>query len=147
MLDGEDGYNLATEYASCCTPIPGDKIFGFTSRNGVVKIHRASCRNAPNLYVSEPDRIVELSWSREKDAIYSVGLRVMGEDRQGLLNDLTDIISKTFKMGIRSVAVDSEEGIFRRADYAQRERLGAVEKRYASPKPRLGRLGGVPIRS
>ncbi len=139
VLDGEDGYSLATEYASCCTPIPGDKIFGFTSRNGVVRIHRASCRNAPNLYVSEPDRIVELSWSREKDAIYSVGLRVMGEDRQGLLNDLTDIISKTFKMGIRSVAVDSEEGFFEgliTLNVSDLEQLKSVMRR-------LNRVSGV----
>jgi RelA/SpoT family (p)ppGpp synthetase len=139
VLEGEDGYSLATEYASCCTPIPGDKIFGFTSRNGVVRIHRASCRNAPNLYTSEPDRIVDLSWSREKDATYSVGLRVMGEDRRGLLNDLTDIISKTFKMSIRSVAVESEEGFFEgliTLNVSDLEQLKRVMKR-------LNRVEGV----
>jgi RelA/SpoT family (p)ppGpp synthetase len=139
VLEGEEGFSLATEYASCCTPIPGDKIFGYTSRNGVVKIHRASCRNAPNLYTTEPDRIVELSWSREKDATYSVGLRVMGEDRRGLLNDLTDIISKSFKMSIRSVAVDSEEGFFEgliTLNVSDLEQLKRVMKR-------LNRVEGV----
>ncbi len=112
VINGEQQTHVVTEYASCCTPIPGDDIFGFTSKTGAIKIHRTSCRNAPHLLVNHADRIVQVGWSRYKDVQFVVALRVMGEDRVGIVSDLTTVISKNLKTNIRSLTINSEEGFF-----------------------------------
>ncbi len=112
IIDGEQQTHVATEYAACCSPIPGDEVFGYVSKTGAIKIHRTSCRNAPHLLVNHADRIVQVEWSRHKDVSFIVALRVMGEDRVGIVSDLTTVISKNLKTNIRSITVNSEEGFF-----------------------------------
>lgn len=112
MIDGELHTDIATHYASCCNPIPGDDVFGYISRTGAIKIHRINCRNAPNLLLNQPDRIVPVEWSRQKDVQFVAALRVMGEDRVGIVSDITTVISKDLKTNIRSITVASEDGVF-----------------------------------
>jgi (p)ppGpp synthase/HD superfamily hydrolase len=112
MIDGELHTDIATHYASCCNPIPGDDVFGYISRTGSIKIHRINCRNAPNLLLNQPDRIVPVEWSRQKDVQFVAALRVMGEDRVGIVSDITTVISKDLKTNIRSITVSSEDGVF-----------------------------------
>ena len=112
MIDGDLHTDIVTRYASCCNPIPGDDVFGYISKGGSIKIHRVNCKNAPNLLINQPDRIVPVEWSRQKDVQFVVALRVMGEDRVGLVSDVTTIISKNLKTNIRSITVNSEDGIF-----------------------------------
>ncbi len=112
MIDGELETDIATKYAACCNPIPGDEVFGFTSKTGAINIHRTNCRNAPDLLVNHPDRIVPVEWSRQKDVQFVAALRVMGEDRVGIVSDITTVISKNLSTNIRSITVDSEDGIF-----------------------------------
>lgn len=112
LIDGEVQTDLATSYASCCNPIPGDAVFGFVSRTGTIKIHRVSCKNAPHLMLNRADRIVPVEWSRQKDVRFVSGLRVMGEDRVGMLNDVTTVISKNLKTNIRSLTISTEDGVF-----------------------------------
>ncbi len=111
MIDGERVTDIAITYAACCNPIPGDEVIGYLSRNGGIKIHRTTCRNVPNLLQNE-DRIVPISWSRQKDMQFMAGLRVMGEDRVGIVNEITEVISKSLKTNIRSLVVDAEDGVF-----------------------------------
>ena len=111
-IDGELHTDIVTKYASCCNPIPGDEVFGYVSRSGGIKIHRANCKNAPNLLINHPDRIVPVEWSRQKDVQFISGLRVMGEDRVGIVSDITTVISKNLKTNIRSITVDSDDGVF-----------------------------------
>lgn len=112
LIDGELHTDIVTQYATCCNPIPGDDVFGYVSRSGAIKIHRVNCRNAPNLLINHPDRIVPVEWSRQKDVHFMTALRVMGEDRVGIVSDITTVISKNLKTNIRSITVDSEDGIF-----------------------------------
>ena len=112
LIDGELHSNIATDYATCCNPIPGDSVFGYLSRTGTIKIHRVSCRNAPNLILNHADRIISVDWSRQKDIHFVAALRVMGEDRVGILNDLTQVISKNLKTNIRSITISTDDGVF-----------------------------------
>ena len=112
LIDGELHTDIVTMYASCCNPIPGDDVFGYVSRAGGIKIHRISCRNAPNLLINHADRIVPVEWSRQKDVQFVAALRVMGEDRVGLVSDITTVISKNLKTNIRSITVNSDDGVF-----------------------------------
>ncbi len=112
LIDGELQTDIVTKYATCCNPIPGDEVFGYVSRTGSIKIHRVTCPNAPNLLINHPDRIVPVEWSRQKDVQFVAALRIMGEDRVGIVSDITTVISKTLKTNIRSITVDGEDGIF-----------------------------------
>ncbi len=112
LIDGELHTDILTQYATCCNPIPGDKVFGFISRSGGIKIHRVTCRNSPNLIVNQADRIINVEWSRQKDIQFVVALRVMGEDRVGMISDVTTVISKSLKTNIRSISVATEDGVF-----------------------------------
>ena len=112
VINGELQRDIAVNYAACCNPIPGDEVFGFVSRTGTINIHRSNCRNAPDLLVNHPDRILDVEWSRQKDVQFVAALRLVGEDRVGMVNDITTVISKNLKTNIRSITIDSEDGIF-----------------------------------
>ena len=112
MIDGELHTDIVTKYASCCNPIPGDEVFGFLSKTGSIKIHRVGCRNASYLLLNHADRIMQVEWSRQKDVQFVAALRIIGEDRVGILNDISTVISKNLKTNIRSMTIDSEDGIF-----------------------------------
>jgi GTP pyrophosphokinase/guanosine-3',5'-bis(diphosphate) 3'-pyrophosphohydrolase len=111
-IDGELHTDMATKYANCCNPIPGDEVFGFISKTGTINIHRTGCRNASNLLTNQPDRIVPVEWSRQKDVQFVAALRIMGKDRKGLVHDLTATLSNTLDTDIRSITVDADDGIF-----------------------------------
>ncbi|MEP0545509.1 MAG: bifunctional (p)ppGpp synthetase/guanosine-3',5'-bis(diphosphate) 3'-pyrophosphohydrolase [Rhodothermales bacterium] len=112
VIDGEHHADLATQYATCCNPIPGDDVFGFVSKTGTINIHRTSCRNAPHLLMDHTDRIIPVEWSRQKDVQFIAALRLVGEDRVGIVSDITTVISKNLKTNIRSITVESEDGVF-----------------------------------
>jgi len=112
LINGERIRGLAMVYASCCNPIPGDDVFGYTSKSGSINIHRTGCRNAAHLLVNHPDRIQSCEWSRQKDVRFTVGLRVLGEDRVGIVHDLTTVISRNLKTNIRSITVKTDDGFF-----------------------------------
>jgi RelA/SpoT family (p)ppGpp synthetase len=112
VIDGQLHTDIATKYASCCNPIPGDEVFGYISRTGSIQIHRNSCRNAPSLLLNHAERIVQVDWSRQKDVQFVSALRIMGEDRVGIISDVTTVISKNLKTNIRSITVNSEDGVF-----------------------------------
>ncbi len=112
VINGQRIAGVAVSYASCCNPIPGDPVFGYISKTGILKIHRTVCRNAPNLLVNFGERIQPCDWSRQKDVRFIVGLRVVGEDRVGIVHDLTTVISRNLKTNIRSITVETKDGIF-----------------------------------
>lgn len=112
LIDGEMHTDIATVYASCCNPIPGDEVFGYISKTGAIKIHRVNCRNAPHLLINHPDRTVPVEWSRQKDVQFIVGLRIIGEDRVGIISDITTVISRNLKTNIRSITVETDDGLF-----------------------------------
>lgn len=101
------------QLARCCNPIYGDDVFGFVTVSGGIKIHRTDCPNAPEMRKRFGYRIVKARWSGKGSSQYSITLRVIGIDDLGILNNLTSIISKDEKLVLRSVNIDSHDGLFR----------------------------------
>jgi (p)ppGpp synthase/HD superfamily hydrolase len=104
--------NFMHQYAKCCNPIPGDLIVGFVTTGEGIKIHRKDCRNVVSLRLAESARIVEVGWPPANEADFIAGVHVSGEDRPGLLNDVTHAISTIMNTNIRSVNMDSKGAYF-----------------------------------
>ncbi|MBQ6201006.1 MAG: bifunctional (p)ppGpp synthetase/guanosine-3',5'-bis(diphosphate) 3'-pyrophosphohydrolase [Prevotella sp.] len=103
---------LDYQLARCCSPIYGDPIFGFVTISGGIKIHRIDCPNAPELRRRYGYRVVKARWSGKGSSQYSITLRVVGNDDIGIVNNLTSIISKDEKLVLRSINIDSHDGLF-----------------------------------
>ena len=100
------------QLAKCCHPIYGDDVFGFISSSGGIKIHRTDCPNAPQMRERAPYRIVRARWASKRGSQYSITLRIIGQDDMGIVNNITSIISKEEKMLMRSINIDSHDGLF-----------------------------------
>ena len=100
------------QLAKCCNPIYGDKIFGFVTVNGGIKVHRTDCPNAPELRKRFGYRVVRARWSGKGTSQYSITLRVVGNDDIGIVNNITSIISKEERIVMRSINIDSHDGLF-----------------------------------
>ncbi len=84
--------NLMYRFASCCQPVPGEKIVGFVTRGRGLSIHRADCQNAAAIY-EEPERRVDVEWDVEKGQSFLVRLYALVEDRKNLLKDITEAVA------------------------------------------------------
>jgi len=89
--------------ARCCTPVPGDSVFGFVTRSGGVSVHREDCVNAPDLIV-QPERMVEVTWKATSASTFLVAIQVEALDRHKLLSDVTRVLSDE-KVNILSATV------------------------------------------
>ena len=112
LLIGEDLQKIDYKLSTCCNPIPGDDVFGFVTVGEGIKIHRTSCPNATKLMSNFGYRIVKARWNSQKQLAFLTGLNITGIDDVGLINKITTIISNDFKVNMRSITVDSHEGIF-----------------------------------
>ena len=106
-LSGVD-YSLAR----CCHPVYGDEVFGFLTAGGGIKIHRKDCPNAPALRSRYGYRIMDARWAGKGGSQYAITLRVVGQDDLGIVNNITSIISKDEKLLLRSISIDSNDGLF-----------------------------------
>ncbi len=104
--------NVDYKLAKCCNPIFGDEIFGFVASMGGIKIHRKTCPNAIDMQTKFGYRIVKAQWTSAADANYQATLKVTGMDDIGIVTNISQVISKEMKIKIRSMAIDSNEGIF-----------------------------------
>ena len=100
------------QLARCCQPIYGDKVFGFVTVSGGIKIHREDCPNAPELKKRFGYRVVKARWSGKGSSQYAITLRVIGNDDIGIVNNLTNIISRDERLVLRSINIDSHDGLF-----------------------------------
>lgn len=112
ILIGEDMDVLDYKLAKCCNPIPGDDVFGFVTVNEGIKIHRTNCPNAPEMMANYGYRVVQAKWTTRKELAFLTGLKVVGTDRLGLISDITEVISSELKVNMRSISIDTNEGIF-----------------------------------
>lgn len=103
---------LNYKMARCCSPVYGDRVFGFISSDGVVKIHRSDCPNAKNIREKYPYRIITVEWSGAAEALMPVNLRVVGYDDIGIVTNITSIIAKEKGTLLRSISIDSNDGLF-----------------------------------
>ena len=96
--------NLMVSFGKCCNPIPGDEMIGFVTRGRGITVHKTDCSSLP-LLNKESDRLIPVEWDVDKKDLFNVRLKVVGEDRKGLLNNLTDCMNK---FDINIVSVDSK---------------------------------------
>ncbi|MEN8249437.1 MAG: RelA/SpoT family protein [Bacteroidota bacterium] len=112
LFIGEDLDVIDYKIAACCSPIPGDTVFGFVTVSEGIKIHRTSCPNAPELLSSHGHRVVKAKWASKHKQSYLAELEVIGTDRVGLISDITRVISDDHHVNMRSIVVDTDTGIF-----------------------------------
>jgi GTP pyrophosphokinase len=102
--------SLLTQLSKCCKPAPPDPIVGYVTRGKGVSIHRAGCATLRSLVAKEGERLVDVAWGAPKSgASYAVDVRVIGNERNGLLRDVTEVFSKE-KMPVRSVQQHVAQG-------------------------------------
>lgn len=112
LLIGEDLQKIDYTLAACCNPIPGDDVFGFVTVSEGIKIHRTNCPNAAQLMANYGYRIVKAKWNKQQELTFLTGLHIIGIDDVGLINNITKVISGDFKVNMRSITVDTDNGIF-----------------------------------
>lgn len=112
LLIGEDMDVVEYRLAKCCTPIPGDEVFGFVTVSEGIKIHRTNCPNATELLASHSNRVIKAKWTSQHEVAFLTGLKVIGIDRVGLINDVSRIISEELKVNMSSISFKSDNGIF-----------------------------------
>jgi guanosine-3',5'-bis(diphosphate) 3'-pyrophosphohydrolase len=112
LLIGEDLQKIDYNLAACCNPIPGDDVFGFVTVSEGIKIHRTNCPNAAQLMANYGYRIVKAKWNKQQELTFLTGLHIVGIDDVGLINNITKVISGDFKVNMRSITVDTDNGIF-----------------------------------
>jgi guanosine-3',5'-bis(diphosphate) 3'-pyrophosphohydrolase len=112
LLIGEDLQKIDYTLAACCNPIPGDDVFGFVTVNEGIKIHRTNCPNAAQLMANYGYRVIKAKWNKQQELTFLTGLHIIGIDDVGLINNITKVISNDFKVNMRSITVDTDNGIF-----------------------------------
>ncbi len=104
--------NFMHSFAKCCNPIPGDEIVGYITKGEGVKIHLKQCKNLQTLMKVDPNRIVTVGWPMMNGAEYAAAIHLSGEDRTGMLNDVTHCISTYQNTNIRGVKIDTKDSMF-----------------------------------
>ncbi|MDE6612888.1 MAG: TGS domain-containing protein, partial [Muribaculaceae bacterium] len=112
VVIGDNIKGINYRLARCCNPIYGDDVFGFISSEGVIKIHRNDCPNAANIRTRYPYRLIRTRWSGKVGAEFAVALRVVGKDDIGIVTNITSIINKEKSVSLRSISIDSNDGLF-----------------------------------
>ena len=112
LVIGGDIKGVDYRLARCCNPIFGDKIFGFVSSEGTIKIHRNDCPNAANMHERYGYRIINARWAGKMGTKYVVTLRVVGHDDIGIVTNISSIIGKEKNFYLRSISIDSNDGLF-----------------------------------
>jgi GTP pyrophosphokinase len=129
---------MLTQLGRCCKPVPPDAIAGFVTRGRGVSVHRVECANFRNMAARNPERVIEAAWGGKPQTIYACDLHVEAADRQGLLRDISDVLSKE-KVNVTAVKTQSKTGVARMSftveigSAAQLQRILAV----------LGEVSGV----
>ena len=112
IVFGKDEEKLNYSFAKCCTVIPGDKIFGFITISDGIKVHNDNCPNAINLRANYDYRVMPAKWVNEQRYSSRVRIQIEGIDRKGLVNDITEVISNAMNIDMKSISIESNDGIF-----------------------------------
>jgi len=134
LIDGIANYMIS--YGRCCNPLPGDDIIGYITRGKGITIHRTDCRNVLNL---DPERIIDVSWDKEKIDKRNVKIRIIAADRKGLLVELSNAISN-LGFNMTNVHIDTTEDGRAIADFFVEMKS---TKDYVNLLNRLNKVKGV----
>jgi len=112
LMIGDNMDNLEYKFSPCCNPIPGDDVFGFITVHDGIKIHRVNCPNAISLMSNHAYRIVKAKWTSQELISFLAGIKITGIDKIGLVNKVTQIISKELNVNMRYISFDTNDGVF-----------------------------------
>ena len=112
LVIGESLDKIDYKLSPCCSPIPGDDVFGFITINEGIKIHRTNCPNAIQLMSNYAYRIVKAKWTNQHQIAFLAGVRMTGIDEVGVVNKISKVISSELKVNMRSISIESNDGIF-----------------------------------
>ena len=112
LVIGDDMQKLDYNLSPCCSPIPGDDVFGFITVGEGIKIHRVNCPNASKLLANYAYRVVKAKWNSQQLLTFLAGIKIKGTDALGIVNNITKIISTQLNVNMRSITFDTEDGIF-----------------------------------
>jgi GTP pyrophosphokinase len=137
LVVGTEG--LMTMLAKCCKPAPPDPIVGFVTRGKGVSIHRASCKNFAEMASKAPERVLDTEWgSTGKETVYPIDIFILASDRQGLLRDISEVLTRE-KINVIGVNTQSSKGSARMVFTAEISSTGQLQKALAA----IGEVGGV----
>lgn len=108
----DENVNVVYSLADCCKPIPGDKIMAFADENDHIIIHQLQCPEAQRLKSNSGNRILTAKWNMQNKNVFLVSISLRGLDKVGLLNSITEVISKLLNVNIRKLEIESNDGIF-----------------------------------
>jgi GTP pyrophosphokinase len=112
LLIGDNMDKLQYTLSPCCNPIPGDDVFGFVTVGEGIKIHRSNCPNAINMLSKYAYRTVKAKWTHSESLAFLAGLKIIGIDNVGIVNNITKVISNDLNLNIRTINVESNAGKF-----------------------------------
>ncbi|MFI5140975.1 MAG: RelA/SpoT family protein [Bacteroidia bacterium] len=112
LVIGDDMQQLDYKLSPCCTPIPGDDVFGFVTVGKGIEIHRVNCPNAAKLLANYAFRVIKAKWNSEKLLTFLASVKITGTDAMGIVNNITKVISTQHNVNMRSISFDTDDGIF-----------------------------------
>ena len=112
LVIGDNLDKIDYKLAKCCNPIPGDDVFGFVTINEGIKIHRTACPNSVELMSNYGYRVIKAKWTPQQELAFLAGVSIVGLDRVGMANDITKVISSEYKVNMRSITIDTNDGMF-----------------------------------
>lgn len=112
LVIGDSVDKIDYKLAPCCNPIRGDDVFGFVTINDGIKIHRINCPNTVQLMSNYAYRIVKARWMGQEEIAFLAGIKIIGADEVGVVNNITKIISNELKVNIKSINIESLDGMF-----------------------------------
>ncbi len=112
VVIGDAEQKVDFSLAPCCNPIPGDEVFGFTTVDEGIKIHRTSCPNAQEMMSKFAYRVIKARWNSQNLVQFEVGLKFTGIDDVGLVQKITNIISTDMRVNMRAISFEAIDGIF-----------------------------------
>lgn len=113
LVFGKDEQKLDYKLANCCNPIPGDAVFGFTTINDGIKVHKKNCPNALSLQSNYAYRIMPAKWIDSSQQEFIAEIQLTGLDNMGLLKDITRVITDNMHVNMKSISFDTNSGIFK----------------------------------
>ncbi|MFM8711407.1 MAG: ACT domain-containing protein, partial [Sphingomonadales bacterium] len=112
IIFGERSDKIVYNLANCCTPIPGDDVFGFVTTGKGLTIHRTNCPNAAKLLAHYGHRVVKTKWAKNKEISFLTGVKIIGIDDVGMVSKITNLISGELKINISAITIEAKEGLF-----------------------------------
>ena len=112
LVFGKEKEMLKYSIATCCNPIPGDKVFGFISVKDGIKVHKQDCPNSISLRSNYAYRIISANWIDSENHEFNAQIQVSGIDDIGLINNITSLISNSMNVNMNKISFETNDGTF-----------------------------------